>query len=551
MGFSYNVNVLNQKGSPAIYTDTFANRPAFGFAGRLFISNDTAAIYEDTGTAWVLIANVSSGAGTLQQVTTNGNTSNVGISVTAGGVSTNSATITSLTQGSVPFIGAAGLITQDNTNLFFDDTNNRLGINTNTPSNNLDVHGTGTTALIALNNTAGNQSLIAFSKNSTAKWRIGNSSTDTFDVLNVGLATNAITISSASNSVSFLASIKIQQAAGFAGIAGFNGIGCDAGGFFFQIGTNTNNPYFNFIGLTGARTYTYPDATGTLALTSNLAAYLPLAGGTMTGTLNGTTITFGSNANNLLNSGNFQMVDPAGLKYLQVSITSTLANIATNYSDSNIPLSLNSYGNANQLYLSTGGKVLLGSNVDDTVNKLQVTGSAKITGDLTLPYGNVVCWNSSSNQYIIGDANNLILGTNNFAKLYINNAGVVTLVNLAGTGSRAVLADASGNLSAPVSDISVKENIEPLKYGLNAIMQLNPISFEYIDEYKNYGEGLQIGNIAQDVAKVIPEAVFTTPSTGLMGINYNQFDGIYIKAIQELNERIELLLSRIEYLENK
>jgi len=551
MGFSYNVNVLNQKGSPAIYTDTFANRPAFGFAGRLFISNDTAAIYEDTGTAWVLIANVSSGAGTLQQVTTNGNTSNVGISVTAGGVSTNSATITSLTQGSVPFIGAAGLITQDNTNLFFDDTNNRLGINTNTPSNNLDVHGTGTTALIALNNTAGNQSLIAFAKNSTAKWRIGNSSTDTFDVLNVGLATNAITISSASNSVSFLASIKIQQAAGFAGIAGFNGIGCDAGGFFFQIGTNTNNPYFNFIGLTGARTYTYPDATGTLALTSNLAAYLPLAGGTMTGTLNGTTITFGSNANNLLNSGNFQMVDPAGLKYLQVSITSTLANIATNYSDSNIPLSLNSYGNANQLYLSTGGKVLLGSNVDDTVNKLQVTGSAKITGDLTLQYGNVVCWNSSSNQYIIGDANNLILGTNNFAKLYINNAGVVTLVNLAGTGSRAVLADASGNLSAPVSDISVKENIEPLKYGLNAIMQLNPISFEYIDEYKNYGEGLQIGNIAQDVAKVIPEAVFTTPSTGLMGINYNQFDGIYIKAIQELNERIELLLSRIEYLENK
>jgi len=551
MGFSYNVNVLNQKGSPAIYTDTFANRPAFGFAGRLFISNDTAAIYEDTGTAWVLIANVSSGAGTLQQVTTNGNTSNVGISVTAGGVSTNSATITSLTQGSVPFIGAAGLITQDNTNLFFDDTNNRLGINTNTPSNNLDVHGTGTTALIALNNTAGNQSLIAFAKNSTAIWRIGNSSTDTFDVLNVGLATNAITISSASNSVSFLASIKIQQAAGFAGIAGFNGIGCDAGGFFFQIGTNTNNPYFNFIGLTGARTYTYPDATGTLALTSNLAAYLPLAGGTMTGTLNGTTITFGSNANNLLNSGNFQMVDPAGLKYLQVSITSTLANIATNYSDSNIPLSLNSYGNANQLYLSTGGKVLLGSNVDDTVNKLQVTGSAKITGDLTLPYGNVVCWNSSSNQYIIGDANNLILGTNNFAKLYINNAGVVTLVNLAGTGSRAVLADASGNLSAPVSDILVKENIEPLKYGLNAIMQLNPISFEYIDEYKNYGEGLQIGNIAQDVAKVIPEAVFTTPSTGLMGINYNQFDGIYIKAIQELNERIELLLSRIEYLENK
>jgi hypothetical protein len=92
MGFSYNVNVLNQKGSPAIYTDTFANRPAAGFVGRLFIANDTSAIYEDIGTAWVLIANVSSGAGTLQQVTTNGNTSNVGISVTAGGISSNTLT---------------------------------------------------------------------------------------------------------------------------------------------------------------------------------------------------------------------------------------------------------------------------------------------------------------------------------------------------------------------------------------------------------------------------------------------------------------------------
>ena len=75
MGFSYNVNVLNQKGTPAIYTDTFANRPAPGFAGRLFVANDTAAIYEDTGTAWVLIANVSSGALYTMQQYVNGSAS--------------------------------------------------------------------------------------------------------------------------------------------------------------------------------------------------------------------------------------------------------------------------------------------------------------------------------------------------------------------------------------------------------------------------------------------------------------------------------------------
>ncbi len=38
--------------------------------------------------------------------------------------------------------------------------------------------------------------------------------------------------------------------------------------------------------------YTFPATTGTIALTSDLSAYLPLTGGTLTGGLNGTTATF-------------------------------------------------------------------------------------------------------------------------------------------------------------------------------------------------------------------------------------------------------------------
>ena len=77
-----NNNILNQKGTPAFYSDIFANRPAFGYAGRVFISTDTGAIYEDTGSAWTLIADAGAGTtGTLQQVTTNGNTTTLGIVV--------------------------------------------------------------------------------------------------------------------------------------------------------------------------------------------------------------------------------------------------------------------------------------------------------------------------------------------------------------------------------------------------------------------------------------------------------------------------------------
>jgi hypothetical protein len=53
------------------------------------------------------------------------------------------ATITSGTPGSVLFIGAGGVLAQDNANLFFDDTNNRLGIGSVTPQGKLHIAGTG------------------------------------------------------------------------------------------------------------------------------------------------------------------------------------------------------------------------------------------------------------------------------------------------------------------------------------------------------------------------------------------------------------------------
>lgn len=45
------------------------------------------------------------------------------------------------TAGSLFFANASGEPTEDNTQLFWDDTNNRLGIGTNTPTNELDVNG--------------------------------------------------------------------------------------------------------------------------------------------------------------------------------------------------------------------------------------------------------------------------------------------------------------------------------------------------------------------------------------------------------------------------
>ena len=111
-------DILNQKGTPAMYTDTFSNRPVYGYAGRLFISTDSGQIFEDTGSAWTLIADAGVGGGTLSSVCLNGNTTATGIVITAGGLSSNSITNTSNTEGSVLFAGASGLESQSNSTFF-------------------------------------------------------------------------------------------------------------------------------------------------------------------------------------------------------------------------------------------------------------------------------------------------------------------------------------------------------------------------------------------------------------------------------------------------
>jgi hypothetical protein len=58
--------------------------------------------------------------------------------VTSGGTGT----ATAFTAGSVVFAGASGVYSQKNANFFWDNTNNRLGVNTATPSNDLEVAGT-------------------------------------------------------------------------------------------------------------------------------------------------------------------------------------------------------------------------------------------------------------------------------------------------------------------------------------------------------------------------------------------------------------------------
>jgi len=60
-GYGITNAVTNAGGVPSLTAGTFASRPAFGTAGRIYITTDTLAIYYDTGAAWSLVEHALTG----------------------------------------------------------------------------------------------------------------------------------------------------------------------------------------------------------------------------------------------------------------------------------------------------------------------------------------------------------------------------------------------------------------------------------------------------------------------------------------------------------
>jgi hypothetical protein len=244
------LSILNQRQTPAFYASSLATRPAFGFAGRIFIDTDSPStgLYRDTGAAWVQIADPGAGTtGTLQQVTTNGKTTNQGITITAGGLTLG--TNTGDNQNLLNLPGNTNLLYRENAGslygfdiggsdnslflntsegsyyqtLYFGDgittnifgisasndigvtynpvfvvnQNKLVGINTNVPTATFDVHGD-VNVIQQLNQTiATNNSLLAFQNSGTGKWRIGsfyNSGAEDFGIFDVVGAIQPITV---------------------------------------------------------------------------------------------------------------------------------------------------------------------------------------------------------------------------------------------------------------------------------------------------------------------------------------------------------------------
>jgi trimeric autotransporter adhesin len=131
------------------------------------------------------------------------------------------------------------------------------------------------------------------------------------------------------------------------------------------------------------------------------------------------------------------------------------------------------------------------------------------------------------------------------------------------------------NGTIQTSDKNQKENIQDISYGLDAVMKLKPISFRWKDKNCSLGTGNNLGFIAQDLEKVIPDVVVhsITPPEEIenarnekgieldpetYGVKYSELVPVLVKAMQEQqviienqNIKIEFLQQQIDELKNK
>ncbi|MEA3392771.1 MAG: tail fiber domain-containing protein, partial [Candidatus Marinimicrobia bacterium] len=90
-----------------------------------------------------------------------------------------------------------------------------------------------------------------------------------------------------------------------------------------------------------------------------------------------------------------------------------------------------------------------------------------------------------------------------------------------------------------LSDERHKNNITTINNGLETILNLNPVSFNWIDPIDSGMEGTQLGFIAQEVETVVPSIVLTQENEEMTkGLKYTEFIPLAIKGIQEQNELI-------------
>ena len=171
-----------------------------------------------------------------------------------------------------------------------------------------------------------------------------------------------------------------------------------------------------------------------------------------------------------------------------------------------------------QLFESSSTIIHSGSNVfgDENTDTQQFTGSLLISGSGTGAGSSIITTGS------VNISGSLGVGT--------AASGVVGAI----LATNDIVAFAS-------SDERLKENVELIGSAVEKVEAINGVTFDWIPmEGIHVHSGHDVGVIAQEVEKVLPELV-TTRDNGYKAVKYDKLTAVLIQAVKELSERVKQL----------
>ena len=122
--------------------------------------------------------------------------------------------------------------------------------------------------------------------------------------------------------------------------------------------------------------------------------------------------------------------------------------------------------------------------------------------------------------------------TTSATRFSLNSAGTLTVKDdIIGFGSP--------------SDKRLKENIKPIKYALDKVSKLQGVEFDWKKSDSILDIKEDIGFIAQDVQKVLPELV-REKDDGMLSLRHQGIVPVLLEAIKELKQEVEELKKQIK-----
>ncbi len=161
---------------------------------------------------------------------------------------------------------------------------------------------------------------------------------------------------------------------------------------------------------------------------------------------------------------------------------------------------------------------------------------------------------NTNGNFIVGDGSNLVAESGATARTSLG-VGTTDDVQFDSFGVGTAASGTTGEIRATndvtafySSDVALKENITNIPDSLEALKKLNGVLFDWKKEYIDQRGGedgyfvrkKDVGVIAQEVEKVLPEAVAQRPD-GIKAVKYDRLTCLLIEAVKVLSDKVEKL----------